>query len=90
MANGDQQQMTVGTMQKLSTDYQSNATRCQDIAHFLQSPLATMFWQSQAANSFRQEMDGYIKMLNGFSEGFTTLSNEITKRVGELQSSKNV
>jgi uncharacterized protein YukE len=90
MANGDQQQLTVGAMQKLAKDYQANATRCQDISKFLRSPMATMFWQSQAANTFRQDMDGYVKMLNGFSEGFTTLEREINARVTELEGSRNV
>jgi uncharacterized protein YukE len=90
MAAGDQQQLTIGTMQQLSKDYKLNATKCQEIAQFLRSPLATMFWQSQAANTFRQDMEGYVKMLNGFSEGFNTLSKEIDSRVGELQGSGNV
>jgi uncharacterized protein YukE len=90
MASGDQQQLTIGTMQQLSKDYTANATKSQEIAQFLRSPLATMFWQSQAANTFRQDMEGYVKMLNGFSEGFNTLSKAIDSRVAELQSSHNV
>lgn len=90
MAGGDQQQLTIGTMQQLAKDYTSNATKCQDIAQFLRSPLATMFWQSQAANTFKQDMEGYVKMLSDFSQGFTTLSKEIDARVGELQGSRNV
>ncbi|HEY1293152.1 MAG TPA: hypothetical protein VGJ60_08740 [Chloroflexota bacterium] len=90
MAGSDQQQLTVGTMQQLAKDYTSNATKCQEISQFLRSPLATMFWQSQAANTFKQDMEGYVKMLHDFSEGFTSLSKEIDARVGELQSSRNV
>jgi hypothetical protein len=90
MANGDQQQMTVGAMTQLSKDFVNNAGKCTDISNFLKSPLATMFWQSQAANSFRQDMESYQKMLSSFREGFTSLSKDIDGRVNELQSSRNV
>jgi hypothetical protein len=90
MASGDQQKMAITAMQKLSTDYKSNADKCNEIANFLKSPLTTMFWQSQAANSFRQDMEGYVKMLGGFQSGFMSLSGEIDSRVGDLQRSGNV
>jgi hypothetical protein len=90
MASGDQQQMAITAMQKLSTDYQSNAEKCGEIANFLKNPLTTMFWQSQAASTFRQDMDGYIKMLGDFQNGFQGLSKEIDRRVLQLQTSKNV
>jgi uncharacterized protein YukE len=88
--SGDQQQLTVPAMQKLSRDLTQNATKCQDISQFLRSPLAAMFWQSQAANTFKEDTESYVKMLNGFREGFTSLSKEIDSRVGELQGSRNV
>jgi uncharacterized protein YukE len=87
---GDQQVLTVDAMQKLARDYQQNATKCQDVSSFLRSPLANLFWQSQAASTFRQDMEGYVKMLGGFADGFTSLSKEIDSRVGDLQQSHNV
>ena len=50
--SGDRQEMTIPAMQKLAKDYTTNAKQCAEIAQFLKSPLATMFWQSQAASSF--------------------------------------
>jgi uncharacterized protein YukE len=90
MPGSDQQQLTVDAMQKLSRDFQTNARQCQDISQFLRSPLASMFWQSQAANTFKSNMEGYVKMLNGFNEAFTSLSKDIDSRVVELQGSHNV
>jgi hypothetical protein len=87
---GDQQKMQLTAMEKLSIDYKSNAEKCNEIANFLRSPLATMFWQSQAATTFRQDMDGYIKMLSDFNSGFTSLGKEIDSRVLELRRSGNV
>jgi len=90
MPSGDQQQMAITAMEKLSIDYKSNADKCNEIASFLKSPLTTMFWQSQAANTFRQDMEGYIKMLSDFQTGFTSLGKEIDQRVLQLRHSGNV
>ena len=77
-------------MRKLAQDYPTNAQECQDIANFLKSPLATMFWQSQAATSFRTNIDEYVRVLSGFQQAFTHLSSEVDARAATLEASGNV
>jgi uncharacterized protein YukE len=88
--SGDRQQMTIPAMRKLAQDYRKNAQQCQDIANFLKSPLATMFWQSQAANSFRDNINEYTRVLNNFQQAFTGLSADVDARAGTLEASGNV
>ncbi|MBV9544780.1 MAG: WXG100 family type VII secretion target [Chloroflexi bacterium] len=76
-------------MQKLAQDYRRNAQQCQDIANFLKSPLATMFWQSQAATSFRDNINEYTRVLNNFQEAFTGLSTDVDARWRALEASGN-
>ena len=90
MASGDRQQMTIPAMHKLAKDYQTNARECQEIAQFLKSPLATMFWQSQAATSFRDQITEYTRVLNNFEQAFTGLSGEVESRASTLEASGNV
>lgn len=88
--SGDRQEMTIPAMQKLARDYKTNARQCQEIAAFLKSPLATMFWQSQAATSFKGDINQYIKVLGEFEQAFTGLSNDVTARAQTLEVSGNV
>ncbi|MBV9169562.1 MAG: WXG100 family type VII secretion target [Chloroflexi bacterium] len=81
--------MTIPAMQKLAQDYRRNAQQCQDIANFLKSPLATMFWQSQAATSFRDNINEYTRVLNNFQEAFTGLSTDVDARWRALEASGN-
>lgn len=90
VVSGDRQQMTIPAMRKLAQDYRRNAQQCQEIAQFLKSPLATMFWQSQAATSFRDNINEYTRVLANFQEAFTKLSSEVDSRAGVLESSGNV
>ena len=90
MVTGDRQQMTVPAMHKLAKDYKTNAQQCQDISNFLKSPLATMFWQSQAATGFRDSINEYTRVLNGLNEAFNGLSTDVEQRAGTLESSGNV
>ena len=90
MVTGDRQQMTIPAMQKLARDYKVNAQQCQEIAQFLKSPLATMFWQSQAASSFRDQITEYTRVLNNFQQAFTQLSGEVENRASTLEASGNV
>jgi uncharacterized protein YukE len=88
--SGDRQEMVIASMQKLAKDYSTNAKQCAEIATFLKSPLATMFWQSQAASSFEANINQYVKVLNEFQDAFTKLSEDVTQRAGQLEASKNV
>jgi uncharacterized protein YukE len=88
--SGDRQQMTIPAMRKLASDYRTNAQQAQEIATFLKSPLATMFWQSQAASSFRSNIDEYVQVLSRLQDGFTKLSQEVDTRAGVLEASGNV
>ena len=87
--SGDRQQMTIPAMRKLAQDYRKNAQECQDIANFLKSPLASMFWQSQAATSFRSNIDEYVRALNNFQQAFTGLSSDVDARAATLEQSGN-
>ena len=88
--SGDRQEMVIASMHKLAKDYTTNAKQCAEIATFLKSPLATMFWQSQAASSFETNINQYVKVLNEFQDAFTKLSEDVTQRAGQLEASKNV
>jgi uncharacterized protein YukE len=88
--SGDRQEMTIPAMQKLAKDYQTNATQCAEIATFLKSPLATMFWQSQAATGFKENINQYVKILNEFETAFKNLAEDVTLRAQTLTESKNV
>ena len=88
--SGDRQEMTIPAMHKLAKDYTTNAKQCAEIATFLKSPLATMFWQSQAASSFEANINQYVKVLNEFEQAFTALSQDVTARAATLQQSGNV
>jgi uncharacterized protein YukE len=90
MAIGDRQEMTIPAMRKLAADYRTNAQQCQEIVTFLNSPLATMFWQSQAANTFRRDIDDYMRALNNLQDAFSGLATEVDTRAGVLESSGNV
>jgi uncharacterized protein YukE len=87
--SGDRQEMTLPAMQKLAKDYQTNATQCSEIAQFLQSPLATMFWQSQAATGFKENITQYVKVLREFETAFNNLAQDVTNRATTLAQSKN-
>jgi len=87
--SGDRQEMTIPAMQKLAKDYKTNADQCTEIANFLKSPLASMFWQSQAATGFKENINQYVKALNEFHEAFTNLSQDVTNRAQTLSNSKN-
>ena len=89
VVSGDRQQMTIPAMRKLAQDYRRNAQQCQDIAQFLKSPLATMFWQSQAATSFRDNINEYTRVLANFQDAFTKLGSEVDARAGVLEASGN-
>jgi uncharacterized protein YukE len=88
--SGDRQQMTIPAMRKLAADYRTNAQQCQEIVTFLNSPLATMFWQSQAATSFRKDVDDYTRALKGLQDAFGGLATEVDSRAGVLEASGNV
>jgi uncharacterized protein YukE len=88
--SGDRQQMTIPAMRKLAADYRTNAQLCQEIATFLNSPLATLFWQSQAANSFRSNIGDYMRALNSLQDAFSGLATEVDTRAGVLEASGNV
>jgi WXG100 family type VII secretion target len=90
MAIGDRQEMTIPAMRKLAQDYQRNAQQCVDIANFLKSPLASMFWQSQAATSFRDQVTQYTQMLTDLNDAFQRLSTDVTQRASTLEASGNV
>jgi uncharacterized protein YukE len=88
--SGDRQEMTIPAMQKLAKDYTTNARQCAEIATFLKSPLATMFWQSRAASSFEANINQYVKALNDFEQAFSQLSSDVTQRAATLEASHNV
>ncbi len=88
--SGDRQEMTIPAMQKLAKDYTINAKQCAEIATFLKSPLATMFWQSQAASSFEANINQYVKVLGEFETAFNQLSTDVTARANRLEASNNV
>jgi uncharacterized protein YukE len=88
--SGDRQEMTIPAMQKLAKDYSTNAKQCAEIATFLRSPLATMFWQSQAASSFETNINQYCKTLGEFETAFNGLSADVTARAQQLEASGNV
>jgi uncharacterized protein YukE len=87
--SGDRQEMTPAAMQQLSKDYSKNARECSEIAKFLKSPLATMFWQSQAASGFTENINQYVKVLNDFENAFNGLSQDVAARAETLINSKN-
>jgi uncharacterized protein YukE len=87
--SGDRQELTIPAMHKLAKDYQTNARQCSEIATFLKSPLATMFWQSRAATGFSEDMKQYVKVLNEFETAFNNLAQDVTNRATTLTESKN-
>ena len=87
--SGDRQEMQIPAMQKLAKDYQANARQCREISDFLKSPLATMFWQSQAATGFKENVNQYVKALNDFESAFNNLAEDVNNRAKTLAASKN-
>jgi uncharacterized protein YukE len=77
-------------MHKLASDYRANATQCREIAQFLKSPLATMYWQSQAATNFRDQISQYTRVLNEFEAAFKNLSQDVDARAATLEQTHNV
>jgi uncharacterized protein YukE len=86
---GDQQELKIPAMSKLASDYTANATKCKEIADFLRSPMATMYWRSQAATAFEGDINNYVKALNGFKTAFEGLATEVRNRISDLETSKN-
>ncbi len=39
-----------------------------------------MYWQSEAASSFKNSTNEYVQMLGRFNEHFTSLSKELNER----------
>ena len=90
MATGDQQRMTIAGLRKLSKDYTDNARRCQEIANFLNTQQGSLFWQSQGASSFKENMTEYVKKLKQFHDDFIELSKEVDNRANTLERSGNI
>lgn len=82
--------MTIPAMRKLAKDYQTNARQCLEIAQFLQSPLAGMFWQSQAATGYRDKTTAQVQALKELNTAFTNLSTAVDDRANTLEASGNV
>jgi uncharacterized protein YukE len=90
MTTGDRQQMTIPAMRKLAKDYQTNARQCSEIAQFLKSPLASMFWQSQAATGYRDRTATHVQALNDLNTAYLALSSAVDDRANTLEASGNV
>jgi uncharacterized protein YukE len=82
---GDLQQATVAGLQTLATTYQQRATDCQDVANFLSRQNSNLYWQSEAATSFKNSMSDYMTVLNRLHQQFTNLSNELKNRAQILE-----
>ncbi len=77
---GDLQEMTVAGLRSLATTYQQRAADCQEVASFLSQQNSNLYWQSEAASSFKNSMSEYMTVLNRFNQNFTSLSKELNQR----------
>lgn len=90
MSSSDAQFMTVAGLRKLASDYRRNADQCQQVATFLSSQNGSLFWQSQAATTFKQNMSEYMTQLRQFQADFTALARELDNRAGIMEQTRNV
>ena len=77
---GDNQEMSIESMRTLATKYEQNAQRCKSVAIFLRNQNASLYWQSDAAASFKSHMNDYMDVLNKFETTFTNLAREVRDR----------
>lgn len=84
----DQQEMTVESMRQLSQKYNQNAEASQRVANFLQDQKGSMYWQSEAATSFKTSLQEYTELMRRFNQHFTSLSREVTERANIIEESQ--
>ncbi|HEX9990886.1 MAG TPA: hypothetical protein VGE45_20705 [Chloroflexia bacterium] len=84
----DQQEMTVESLRQLSSKYNVNADRAQRVAQFLRDQKGSMYWQSEAATSFKNSLQEYIEMLTRFNQHFSELSKEVKARADIIEESQ--
>jgi uncharacterized protein YukE len=85
---GDQQEMTVAGLRSLATTYQQRAADCQEVSTFLRQQNSSLFWQSDAASSFKQHMQDYLTVLARFHQHFTSLAQELNTRAQIIEESQ--
>ncbi len=86
----DQQWIPVDQVRQLAATYTEKAGRCQEIAQFIQDPLASMFWQSPAATQYSENMADYVELLRTFQDQFTQLSADLRQRADLADQSQGV
>ena len=90
MDSGNPQQLTLDGLQRLATEYRRNAQRCHEIASFLVRQNGSLFWQSQAAKSFKEHIAESIAKLKEFQTDFIELGQNIDRRIATLERSGNL
>jgi len=85
---GDQQEMTVAGLRSLATQYQQRAVDCQEVSNFLRQQNSSLYWQSDAASSFKSHMTDYLTVLSRFHQQFTALSQELNTRAQIIEESQ--
>jgi hypothetical protein len=87
--SGDRQQLSPPAMHQLSRDLTKSSDQCLDIAKFLKSPLGSMWWQSRAATSFKENIDQVVDALNKLSPLFTAVGKDVEARAKQLEVTRN-
>lgn len=85
MTSGDGQEMTVEGLESLARTYDEKARQCREIGDYLKNQTSSMFWQSNAASSFQQNMVGYQRKLVQFEADFTELSKDVRSRAEAIR-----
>ena len=85
---GDQQVMTVAGMRELAKKYEDNALKAREISNFLERQFTNLFWQSDAASSFKQHMAEYRQALRNLDTHFTNLAHDVKERANLTETSQ--
>jgi uncharacterized protein YukE len=84
----DQQFLTPEAMRELAQKYQQQANRAKELAGFLQQMTSNVFWQSDAATSFKTKIQEYRTLLDRLHVFFGELSTEMKSRAEILETSQ--
>jgi uncharacterized protein YukE len=76
-------------LDSLGSQYTEKAGRCHEIANFLNSPLGSLFWQSQSASRFRDNMEKDVAVLRAYEQDFTKLSGDLHMISEKVRQSEN-
>lgn len=89
MTASDGTEATVAGLRSLAQSYDSNAIRCQAIGEYLSKQSGGMYWKSNAASSFQQNMEQYKKLLERLGQEFRDLAVQLKQRADLIEQSQS-